>query len=86
MPKKMFLLVCMNEEIRLVDTPTLYPTKPAAEAARDKEVENTLQMLRAEGWDEENESLRYEGGCSPVVRYGNEYLYTWEITEIQIPD
>lgn len=86
MPKKMFLLACMNEDIRLVGTPTLYPTKPAAEAARDQDVENTLQMLRDEGWDENDGSLRHEGGCCPVVRYGDECLYTWEITEIEIPD
>lgn len=84
MPKKMFLLACMNEDIRFAGTPALYPSKPAAEAARDKDIENTLQMLRAEGWDDD--SIHHSGGCSPVVRYGDECLYTWEITEIEIPD
>lgn len=84
MPKKMFLLACMNEDIRFAGRPSLYPSMPAAEAARDHDVENTIQMLRDEGWNDD--SIRHEGGCSPVVRYGDECLYTWEITEIEIPE
>ena len=84
MSRKMFLLVCMNEDIRLAGTPTLHADHAAAETAMRQEVDDTVEMFRSEGWDDDNISCDRNGNC-PFVRCG-ESEYNWEITEIEIPD
>ena len=83
MPKKMFLLTCVNEEYFLAGAPSLHSSKVDAETAMKAEVDNTVEMFLSEGWEEEY--IAREDGPKSSVKCG-ESEYYWEISEIEIPE